>query len=255
MIAAPTTAGTGSEVTQFTIITDTERDVKMLLKGRSLMPDLVVVEPELSMSMPFKVTAATGLDALTHAVESYTSRKSIPLTETFSLSATRRIFENLPKALEHGDDRRVRGQMALGALEAGIAFNNSSVTLVHGMSRPIGALFHIAHGMSNAMLLSACLRFAKEGAVERFAELGRWIGLGRDGESPETIAEQFLDALDALCRTCQVPTPEEAGIDRAEFFRQIDKMAEDALISGSPANTIRPVTKEDIVRIYESLWK
>ena len=127
MAAVPTTAGTGSEATQFTIITDTKNDVKMLLKGESFMPDLAVVDPEFSVSAPRGVTASTGLDALTHAVEAYTSRKAQPLTDIFAVSAVRRIFQNLPEAYENGSSRNARKEMALAALEAGIAFNNASV--------------------------------------------------------------------------------------------------------------------------------
>ena len=153
MVAIPTTAGTGSEATQFTIITDTERDIKMLLKGEVLMPTLAVIDPQFTMTAPPAITAATGLDALTHAIEAYTSRKAQPLSDVFALSAVKRIFRWLPEAFLHGDNVQAREEMSLAALEAGIAFNNSSVTIVHGMSRPIGALFHVPHGISNAMLL------------------------------------------------------------------------------------------------------
>ena len=153
MVAIPTTAGTGSEATQFTIITDTEKDVKMLLKGKVLMPDLAVIDPQFTMTAPPKITAATGLDALCHAVEAYTSRKAQTLSDTFALSAVKRIFRYLAPAFHDGRNEEARIQMSVAALEAGIAFNNASVTLIHGMSRPIGALFHVAHGLSNAMLL------------------------------------------------------------------------------------------------------
>ena len=156
MTAIPTTAGTGSEATQFTIITDTEKDIKMLLKGKVLMPDLAVIDPQFTMTAPPAITAATGLDALCHCVEAYTSRKAQPLSDTFALSAVKRIFTYLPRAYHYGQDQEARVQMSLAALEAGISFNNSSVTIIHGMSRPIGALFHIPHGMSNAMLLDEC---------------------------------------------------------------------------------------------------
>ena len=179
MAAIPTTAGTGSEATQFTIITDTATQVKMLLKGPGLMPDLAVIDPQFTMTAPPKITAATGVDALTHAIEAYTSKKSQPLSDTFALSACQRIFGHLKNVWEHGDDWEGRNQMALAALEAGMAFNNSSVTIVHGMSRPIGALFHVSHGISNAMLLNVCLDYAREGAVDRFAYIAVTCGFGK----------------------------------------------------------------------------
>ncbi len=173
MAAIPTTSGTGSEATQFTIITDTKKDIKMLLKGKVLMPDLAVCDPQFTLTAPPKTTAATGLDALCHAMEAYTSRKAQPLSDTFALSAVKRIFAYLPKAFHTPDDMEAREEMALAALEAGAAFNNASVTLIHGMSRPIGALFHVAHGLSNAMLIPVCLTYALPGAYERFGELAR----------------------------------------------------------------------------------
>ena len=255
MAAIPTTAGTGSEATKFTIITDTGRDVKMLLRGDVLLPDLAVVDPQFTVTAPPSITAATGLDALTHAIEAYTSKKAQPMSDTFALSAVKRIFKYLPAAFHTGDDVKAREEMSLAALEAGVAFNNASVTIVHGMSRPIGALFHVPHGISNAMLLHECLAFALPGAAERFADLAAAIGVSKEGAGPRENAEAFLRAVEELCRELEIPTLERYGIDRERFFSLTDKMADDALASGSPANTRREVTKADILGIYEALWK
>ncbi|MGN1114170.1 MAG: iron-containing alcohol dehydrogenase [Oscillospiraceae bacterium] len=254
MVAIPTTAGTGSEATQFTVITDTETEVKMLLKGEKLIPDLAIIEPEFTVSSPKSITASTGLDALTHAVESYTSRKAQSLTDTVCEGAVKKIFKYLPRAYKNGNDLEAREQMAFAALEAGFAINNASVTIVHGMSRPIGALFHVPHGLSNAMLLTKCMSFAVDGAYKKFANLGRLIGVANNDTDDKTSAESFIFAIDELCKTCEVPTLEEYGIDRLKFFDNIDKMASDAIASGSPSNTIKQVSKENIVKIYKSLW-
>lgn len=254
MAAIPTTAGTGSEATQFTIITDTKRDVKMLLKGGVLMPDLAVCDPQFTMTAPPKITASTGLDALCHAMEAYTSRKAQPMSDTFALSAVKRIFKYLPRAFHNGDDTEAREEMAVAALEAGVAFNNASVTLIHGMSRPIGALFHVAHGLSNAMLIKECLGFALEGAYDRFGDLGRAIGAAPAGDSDQEAAEKFLAAASALVEELETPTLEEYGIDREAFASQIKKMAHNAMESGSPANTIRPIAQADVERMYRNLW-
>ena len=251
----PTTAGTGSEATQFTIITDTKKDIKMLLKGAVLMPALAIIDPQFTMTAPPAITAATGLDALTHAIEAYTSRKSQPLTETFALSAVKRIFTYLPEAFHNGSNVTAREQMSIAALEAGIAFNNSSVTLVHGMSRPIGAMFHVPHGISNAMLLNVCFAFALDGAYGRFAALGREIGVSSEQESDADAANAFLSAVCGICKECEIPTLAGYGIDKEAFFAVIDKMAEDAIASGSPANTRKAVTKEDVVEMYKKLWE
>ena len=254
MAAVPTTAGTGSEATRFTVITDTGTNVKMLLSGTSLIPDLAAADPEFTLSSPKSITAATGLDALTHAIESYTSRKAQPLTDAVAISAAKRIFGNLPMAYINGSDMTARSEMSVAALEAGIAINNASVTLVHGMSRPIGANFHVPHGISNAMLLEKCLNFALDGAYAKFADIARAIGAAEASESDKTAAKKLIEAIGRLCRVCEIPTLEEYGIDRKEFFAVIDKMADDAIASGSPANTIKPVTKADVMEIYASLW-
>ena len=254
MAAIPTTAGTGSEATQFTIITDTVKDVKMLLKGSVLMPDLAIIDPQFTMTAPPKITAATGLDALCHGIEAYTSRKSQRMSDTFALSAVKRIFRNLAKAYHNGEDEDARSEMSLAALEAGIAFNNASVTLIHGMSRPIGALFHVAHGLSNAMLLKVCLEYALEGAYDRFGALGRAIGVAGRQDSDETAARNFLQAVEALLQELEVPSLEQYGIDRDTFFAQIEKMAHDAMESGSPQNTRRAVEKADVEELYRRLW-
>ena len=254
MVAIPTTAGTGSEATQFTIITDTKKNIKMLLKGKVLMPSLAIIDPQFTMTAPPKITAATGLDALCHAVEAYTSRKAQTLSDTFAMSAVKRIFQYLPPAFKDGSNEEARVQMSVAALEAGIAFNNASVTIIHGMSRPIGALFHVAHGLSNAMLLKECLTFALEGAYDRFAELGRAVGVAADTDSDKEASEKFLAAVDTITKELETPTLAEFGIDKDEFFKVIDKMAFDAMDSGSPQNTMRDVTEDDVKQIYRNLW-
>lgn len=254
MVAIPTTAGTGSEATQFTIITDTKKDIKMLLKGKVLMPTLAVIDPQFTMTAPPKITAATGLDALCHAVEAYTSRKSQTLSDTFALSAVKRIFKYLPTAFHDGSDEEARVEMSVAALEAGIAFNNASVTIIHGMSRPIGALFHVAHGLSNAMLMKECLGFALEGAYDRFGTLGRAIGAAAESDSDQAASEKFLAAVEAVTKELETPTLAEYGIDREVFFSVVDKMASDAMDSGSPQNTMREVCVEDVKQIYKNLW-
>ena len=254
MVAIPTTAGTGSEATQFTIITDTEKDVKMLLKGKVLMPDLAVIDPQFTMTAPPKITAATGLDALCHAVEAYTSRKAQTLSDTFALSAVKRIFRYLAPAFHDGRNEEARIQMSVAALEAGIAFNNASVTLIHRMSRPICALFHVAHGLSNAMLLKVCLTYALPGAYDRFAELGRAVGAASAEDSDQKASEKFLAATIALVEELETPTLEQYGIDRDTFFGVIEKMAHDAMESGSPQNTKREITQADVEKMYKELW-
>lgn len=254
LAAIPTTAGTGSEVTKFTVITDSEKGIKMLLKGDVLVPKLAIVDSSFTVGAPKSVTSATGLDALTHAVEAYTSRKAFSMTDTLAVSAVKRIMKYLPIAYREPDNSLAREQMSIAALEAGICINNSSVTIVHGMSRPIGALFHVPHGMSNAMLLKECLSFAVSGAYEKFANLGRETGVASDSDSDETATEKFIDSLQNICDVCEIPTLEQYGIDRDEYYSKISKMATDAVASGSPANTVKEVTVDDCIEIYKKLY-
>ncbi len=243
MIAIPTTAGTGSEATQFTIITDTKNEVKMLLKGPKLIPDLAIIDPLLTLSLPKQVTAITGIDALCHAVEAFTSRKSQSLSDTMALDAISKIFKYLPVCYNDPSNIEARTQMALAAFTAGCAFNNSSVTLVHGMSRPIGALFHVAHGLSNAILIEACLKYVQEPIQDKLNQIVQSADLTDD----------FFTALHKLLAILNIPTLKKVILDHDLFRKKIDKMATDAMISGSPKNTIMDIDKEDLIKIYESL--
>ncbi|GFZ33734.1 1,3-propanediol dehydrogenase [Clostridium zeae] len=254
LVLIPTTAGTGSEATKLTVITDTKKNIKMLLRGESLLPDLAILDYKFTLTAPKSITAATGMDALTHAVEAYTSRKANPLTDTFALSAIKKIFTFLPMAYKNGEDERAREQMVLAAYEAGICINNSSVTLVHGMSRPIGALFHVPHGISNAMLIRECLAYVLDGSYERFGAIGKAINAADDKATDKEAAEAFLDKLTELCKACEIPTLQQYGVDKEKFNELVDKMAQDAINSGSPSNTIKEVKKDDLVNIYYKLW-
>lgn len=250
----PTTAGTGSEATKVSIITNSDTGVKMLLSDGKLMANLAVVDPMFTVTVPPAVTAATGVDALTHAIEAYTSLKAFSMSDLYALSAIKKIFANIYEVYTNGSNVEARREMAIAALEAGIAFSNASVTIVHGMSRPIGALFHVPHGLSNAMLLPVCLDYLKPGAVARLNQLAKAIGVFRQGMTADEGAEAFSVATKALLRTLDIQTPAEFGIDQDEFFKQIPKMAADALLSGSPLNTRRTPNKDDIMALYQQLW-
>jgi len=254
MALIPTTAGTGSEATRYAVITDTGRNIKMLLKGDALLPDVAVIDARFTLTAPQWVTAAAGMDALTHAVEAYISRKANPITDMFALSAIKRIFAHLPGAFDDRCNIKAREEMAMAAFEAGVCINNASVTLVHGMSRPLGAQFHVPHGLANAMLIRECLSYVLDGCSERFANIARAIGVadGRSGFRKD--AEAFLEKLSELCRHLRIPSLKEYGISRDAFDRAKDKMAQDAMASGSPSNAIVEVDREDLLKIYDRLW-
>lgn len=254
LIAIPTTSGTGSEVTQFTIITDPDREVKMLIASPNLMPKAALVDPLLTLSMPQGITAATGIDALTHAIEAYVSIKAQPLTDTLALEAIRLISANLRPAWANGDNIEARINMATGALLAGLAFSNSSVALIHGMARPLGAYFHVPHGLSNAMLLPQVMEFSVPGNPRRYRDIARAMGEQTDDLSVLDAAYLSCESLFDLTCDLKIPTLKEWGVEEDRFNGVIDKMASDALASGSPANNPRKAAREEIVELYRIVF-
>jgi alcohol dehydrogenase class IV len=254
LIAIPTTAGTGSEVTRVTIISDEITDEKMMCLGIGFMPTVALVDYELSISVPARTTADTGIDAMTHAIEAYVSKKASAYTDTQAIAAMKLIGPNLRKVYHNGGDRDAREQMMLGSTLAGVAFSNASVALVHGMSRPIGAAYHVPHGLSNAMLLPAVTEFSIPAAAERYADCARAIGVANESDNTEVANNKLMDELYALNKELQVPSPEEFGIEREHFFNNMQTMAEQALASGSPANNPRAPNAEEIIELYKKLW-
>ena len=254
VIAIPTTAGTGSEATRFTVITDSERNEKMLIAGLGALPLAAIVDYELTFSVPKRTTADTGVDSLTHALEAYVSRRANPFSDAQALAAMALIGANLRTAYHEPANAAAREAMMLGAMQAGIAFTNSSVALVHGMSRPIGAHFHVPHGLSNAMLLPVLTRFGIGHALARYAEASRRIGFAAPGDADEVAAEKLGDGLVALNAELGVPGPRGYGIDAADWEGKLDLMAEQALASGSPANNPRVPDKAEIVALYRAVW-
>jgi alcohol dehydrogenase class IV len=247
VIAVPTTAGTGSEVTKVAVITDTERDVKMMMLDAHLLPRVALVDYKLTMSMPPALTAAVGVDTLTHAIEAYVSRKANAMTDPIALSCVRLVAEHLRTACREPGNERAREGMMLAATQGGMAFSNSSVCLVHGMSRPIGAMFHVPHGLSNAVLLPAVTRFSIAGARDRYAAVAREMELDP--------AEALVDGLEQLNRDLNLPRLRDCkGVDAARFEKSLTKMASDALASGSPQNNPRVPTADEIVALYREAW-
>lgn len=255
IIAIPTTAGSGSEATQFTIITDVTTDEKMLCPGLSFLPIASIVDSDLTMSMPPRLTADTGVDALTHAIEAYVSKKANPISDGLALSAMKTIGEYLLRAYRDGSDREAREQMMHASTQAGMAFSNASVCLVHGMSRPIGAHFHVAHGLSNAMLLPAITAFSIPGARDRYADCARQLGAADRGDSDEAASHKLVDFIDTLCVDVEVPSPRTFGIDETRWEELIPLMADQALASGSPSNNPVVPSAQEIVELYRKVYR
>lgn len=253
-IAIPTTAGTGSEVTDVSVITDLSSNQKVMMKNSYYTPTIAVVDPEFTYSCPKKIIASTGVDALCHAVESLMSIRTNQFSEKFALSAITNIMNNLEKAYNNEDNHTYMDKMALASLEAGIAFSNASVCLVHGMSRPLGAVFNIPHGVSNAMLLNTVLEFNEEAIVDVLEVIGE-ITINNELIDSASIkkmskSEVGLYKVKSLVAALNIPTLSEWGIDETEFKNALDKMAGDALLSGSPQNNPIVPTAEQIKELY-----
>lgn len=250
LIAVPTTAGTGSEVTIFTIITDTTRDVKMLIGSPYVMPCVALVDPRMTLGMPRGLTAATGLDALTHAIEAYVSLKAQPLSDVMALSAIELLFKYLPQAWANPNNLHARTQTLLGAMQAGIAFTNASVALVHGMSRPVGAYFHVPHGLSNAALLGVVMEFSLMGNPDRYARIAGAMGIDTTGLLPMEAAEEGTLLVKKLIADLEIPSLEKLGVEKKKLDKVVEQMAKDAIASGSPGNNPRIATPQEIVGLY-----
>jgi alcohol dehydrogenase class IV len=254
VIAIPTTAGTGSECTRFTVITDTEWDEKMLIAGLGALPLAAIVDYELTYSVPARTTADTGIDSLTHALEAFVSKRANPFSDALAVSAMALIARHIRSAYAEPRNAVAREGMMLGATQAGLAFSNASVALVHGMSRPIGAHFHVPHGLSNAMLLPAVTRFSVGAAEARYAEAARRIGFADDRDGDGSATAKLVAGLEALNKELAVPSPAAYGIDEGVWNGRMDLMAEQALASGSPANNPRVPSKEEIIALYREVW-
>jgi alcohol dehydrogenase class IV len=254
IVAIPTTAGTGSEATRFTIITDEKNNEKLLCVGMGFMPIAAIIDYSLTMSVPPRTTADTGIDAMTHAIEAYVSQKRNAYSDQQALAALRLIGPNLQKSYHNGDDETAREAMMLGSTLAGIAFCNSSVALVHGMSRPIGAFFHVPHGLSNAMLLPTVTEFGISGMPDRYADCARALGVAEFSDTDAQANINLVAYLKKLNTELKVPTLAEFGVQKADFDELVNTMCEQAFASGSPSNNPRVPSLEEMVQLYTLLW-
>ncbi|MFW5734945.1 MAG: iron-containing alcohol dehydrogenase, partial [Oceanidesulfovibrio sp.] len=250
IIAVPTTAGTASEITRFTVITDPAAKIKMLIAFPGIIPRVAVLDPELTVSMPPSVTAATGMDALTHAMEAFISRVGNQLTAVQALEAIELIGANLVRAVMNGGDIEARQNMLLGQMLAGFAFGNASVALVHSMSRPLGAHFGIPHGKANAMLLAPVMAYNRPACPEKLARIAHALGEPVDGLSLREASLAAVESLEELFEETGLPGRlSEFGVTE----ESIPQLAKDAFASGSTANNPRVPTVEDITEIYTSI--
>jgi alcohol dehydrogenase class IV len=211
--AIPTTAGSGSEVTVVSVVSDPGAGRKFAIVDNKLVPAAIALDPNLMVGLPPQVTAATGMDALTHAIESYLSTLATPKTRALSVAATRAIFRDLPRACEDGRDIAARQSLAVASCLAGLAFTKASVGYVHAIAHQLGPLYHLPHGYLNAILLPYVLDFYVDGAASRMSEFARACGLGRDGEDPRSLATSLIAATRRLNASIGIPTAIEQIAD------------------------------------------
>lgn len=248
LIAIPTTAGTASEVTSFTVITDEEREYKFTIGGVKISPKWAVVDPVLTLTLPPSVTAATGLDALVHAIESYTSKMANPITKALAREAIRKISRNLRQAVYNGDTLKYRDEMLMGSLLAGLAFNNTRLGNCHALSHPISAIYGVPHGVANAVLIPHVMEFNMKAVPELFADIALDMGENLEGLTMMEKAQKAVDSVRRLAKDVGIPeTFESFGIDE----QNIKKMTEDALLSGNIKVNPRITTYDDVVELYK----
>ncbi len=251
LVCLPTTAGTGSEVSPIAVLLDEAVELKKGVVSPHLVPDAAFVDPLLTLSVPPAVTAATGLDALTHCIEGFANKFAHPATDTYALRGIRLLSENLRQAVRDGSDAGARAKVALGSLYGGLCLGPVGTAAIHALSYPLGGRFHIAHGLSNALLAPHVLRFNFSAAPERYAEISTALGVTRNG-SHLTTAEHGVDSLIQLSRDCGVPQklsdlkiPREAIPAMAQAAMQVTRLLK---------NNVRPLTEADAAQIYEAAY-
>ena len=257
IIAVNTTAGTGSEATRSVVVSDESTSTKFLIVSQNVVPDVAIEDPELTVSLPRSHTAFTGIDALTHAVEAYASVKSYSLPDEYAERAIERISRSLPVAWANGENIEARTDMLIGQLQAGQAFTNSSVALVHGMARPLGAQLHLPHGLANGLLLPYVVDFSAMAAPEKYAEVARLLDAADETDSTREAADAASEAIHELCADLELTSYLEdyADVsDRESYLDVVGEMTQDAIDSGSPDNNPRRPTREEIEELYVRLF-
>lgn len=249
VIAVPTTAGTGSEVTPIAILSDVDEQLKKGVVSPYLLPRVAIVDPELTVTMPPHITAATGMDALTHAVEAYISVNATTITDALALEAIRLISRHLRTAVANGEDMEARENMAMASLLAGIAFANAGVGAVHAMAYPLGAQFHVPHGVANAVLLPYVMESNLLGALPRFKIMALAMGERVEELSDREAAGKFIEAIKQLSTDVRIPLHlRDLGVTAGA----IPGMAAGAIkVTRLLANNPRKLTVDDIREIYE----
>ncbi|HEV3391239.1 MAG TPA: iron-containing alcohol dehydrogenase [Solirubrobacteraceae bacterium] len=246
MVMVPTTGGSGSDVSQFCVVTDTKRRLKVTIGGRALVPEISVTDPELLTTMSPELTAHTGMDALSHAIESAVSEACDFLSKELAIAAIRAIAEHLQVAVEDPFDLTAREGMARASLQAGMAFTNALLGATHAIAHQIGGALDLPHGLLNAILMPHVMRFNAETHPERYFDVAGALGVATDGLDASAAADQAIERVEALSRTLGIPgSLREIGVQPADF----DTFAVNALRDAYIATNPRPVGEDDVRRL------
>lgn len=250
IVAIPTAAGTGSECTPFAVIADRQREWKMPIGGTGIMPALAICDPELTYSLPASITAATGMDALTHAIEAYTSRCTEPISDALASQAIRLIAHAIRPAVFRGDsDKDARYDMMMGAMLGGYAFTSASLGISHCMAHPLGAQYHVPHGVANALCLPVVMEFNMGAWPERYADIAGFFGVDTYGMSVREAAKAGVECVYELLEDMPVKPLEAYGVTE----ESLDRLADDAMLGGDRPNNARMTTKEDFIKLYRKV--
>ncbi len=265
-VAIPTTSGTGSEVTEVSVITDPEKKTKYPLVSQELIADVAILDAELVKTVPQKITADTGMDIITHAVEAFVSTGQNDFSDALAERAIKLCCRYLCRSYLNPNDTEARGKIHTASCMAGIAFNHAGLGLNHGMAHQLGARFHIPHGRANAMLLPCIISYNSDitnmtiphenlpACVKKYCEIAASLGIVNFNEV--STVRSFMNYIKILTREMDMPCciKDVGGITREEYFAAIDEMAEAALVDATTQTNPRKPQKEDIVEIYEALW-
>ncbi|MCD2201682.1 iron-containing alcohol dehydrogenase [Halobacterium sp. KA-4] len=257
LIAVNTTAGTGSEATRSVVVSDESTSTKFLIVSQNVVPDVAIEDPKLTVSLPKSHTAFTGIDALTHAIEAYVSVNAYSVPDGYAESAMERIARSLPVAWANGENLDARADMMVGQLQAGQAFTNSSVALVHGLARPLGAQLHIPHGLANGLILPYVVEFSAMAAPEKYAAVARILGVADENHGTREAADLAAQGILQLCEDLELTRYLDdfgAVPSREEYLDVVGEMTQDAIDSGSPDNNPRKPTADEIENLYVTIY-
>ncbi|WP_456279216.1 iron-containing alcohol dehydrogenase [Bacillus sp. AK128] len=252
LVVIPTTAGTGAEVTRSSVITDTEKKTKFTIKDVHIAPKLAIVDPELTYKLPKHLTASTGMDALVHAIEAYTCKRSNPIADGLALQAMIHIYPHLRTAVHEGSNKEARNQVMIGSTIAGMAFSHADVAAVHCMAEAIGGLYDTPHGVANSMFLPYIVEYNAEADITKHATIARTIGISSEQDSDEEATKKLVTEMKQLAEDLLIPSFASLPEVKEEDF---DYLAESSFLNGSTPSNAREISKEAYLDLFKKAFR